>query len=242
MANKDGVILYISQFEAVEELSDEELGKLYRALFNDRLRSIGKQPKKEVELDGMTKIAYNFLANQLAIDAMKYEEISRKRSEAGKKGGAPKGNSNASKSDKTSKTSKNKQNKPNENENENENEKKNDNERQAALLDSSSSFFGHLGNVRLTESQHTDICETFDDPNGLIDKVSLWLAGAKNDVPDHYALCLKFAANSNWTKKRKIKPPPPEREIAPEDMPTDEERAEMVANINRKIGFKVIGE
>lgn len=111
MADKDdSIIFYISQFRQVEDLTDEELGQLYRALFNKLLKERGEEPLKESELKGAALMAYRFLANQMSIDKKKYDEIRRKRSKAGKMGGAPEGNTNAKK---TSKTSKNKQNKRN---------------------------------------------------------------------------------------------------------------------------------
>jgi hypothetical protein len=55
--------------------------------------------------DAMLKFAFSMFRGQLDRDAEKYEEVCQKRSENGKKGGAPKGNQNAAK-----KTTKNKRN------------------------------------------------------------------------------------------------------------------------------------
>ena len=119
---KNGLIFYISHYEAIKDsLSDEQLGRLFRLIFE-------KQLGNEVVLDKDIEIAFNFINNQLLVDAEKYEEISRKRSDSGKKGGAPKGNKNASKTTQTSKTNKNKQNKLKDNDNNNDNDKDNDND------------------------------------------------------------------------------------------------------------------
>ena len=119
---KNGLIFYISHYEAIKNsLTDEQLGRLFRLIFE-------KQLGNEVVLDKDIEIAFNFINNQLLVDAEKYEEISKKRSDSGKKGGAPKGNKNASKTTKISKTSKNKQNKLKDNDNDNDKDNNNEND------------------------------------------------------------------------------------------------------------------
>ena len=119
---KNGLIFYISHYEAIKNsLTDEQLGRLFRLIFE-------KQLGNEVVLDKDIEIAFNFINNQLLVDAEKYEEISKKRSDSGKKGGAPKGNKNASKTTKISKTSKNKQNKLKDNDNDNDKDNNNVND------------------------------------------------------------------------------------------------------------------
>lgn len=88
--SKDSLIFYISQFKAIETLSNEQLGRLFRAIFE-------KQLGKEVVLDDDIKIAFNFINNQMVIDEDKYKKKCETNRENGKKGGAPKGNKNASK-------------------------------------------------------------------------------------------------------------------------------------------------
>lgn len=88
--SKDSLIFYISQFKAIETFSNEQLGRLFRAIFE-------KQLGKEVVLDDDIKIAFNFINNQMVIDEDKYKKKCETNRENGKKGGAPKGNKNASK-------------------------------------------------------------------------------------------------------------------------------------------------
>lgn len=117
MSNKkDSIIFYLSHYKIVKKtLNNEQLGRLYSALFE-------KQLGNEVVLEEDITMAFDFINNQLLVDKKKYEETSLKRSIAGKKGGAPKGNKNASKNKQTSKTNNNKQNKLNDNEKEKEND------------------------------------------------------------------------------------------------------------------------
>ena len=121
MKEKDSIIFYFSHYNIIKKLNNEQLGRLFRALFE-------KQLGNEVVLENDIEMAFDFIYNQLLIDNEKYIKIALKRSIAGQKGGAPKGNKNACKNKSTSKTNKNKQNKVNENDNENDNYNLNDND------------------------------------------------------------------------------------------------------------------
>lgn len=112
---KDSIIFYFSHYNIIKKLNNEQLGRLFRALFE-------KQLGNEVVLENDIEMAFDFINNQLLVDNEKYNQIALKRSVAGQMGGAPKGNKNACKNNQTSKTTKNKQNKLNENDNENVND------------------------------------------------------------------------------------------------------------------------
>lgn len=127
MKEKDSIIFYFSHYNIIKKLNDEQLGRLFRALFE-------KQLGNEVVLENDIEMAFDFINNQLLVDNEKYNQIALKRSMAGQRGGAPKGNKNACKNNQTSKTSKNKQNKLNDNENDNENENDNVNDNDLFLL------------------------------------------------------------------------------------------------------------
>ena len=97
---KDSLIFYISQYDAVKELNDEQLGRLFRALFETQIQNNQKQHEnnsKKVVLGDDIKIAFNFINNQLVVDAKKYQEKVEKLTANAKKGGAKKGNKNARK-------------------------------------------------------------------------------------------------------------------------------------------------
>lgn len=127
MKEKDSIIFYFSHYNIIKKLNDEQLGRLFRALFE-------KQLGNEVVLENDIEMAFDFINNQLLVDNEKYNQIALKRSMAGQRGGAPKGNKNACKNNQTNKTSKNKQNKLNDNENDNENENDNVNDNDLFLL------------------------------------------------------------------------------------------------------------
>ena len=97
---KKSFIIRLENREQFEMLTDEQAGKLLKAMC--RYSATGELPDFT---DAILKFAFSMFRGQLDRDAEKYEEMCRKNSENGKKGGAPKGNQNAAK-----KTTKNKQN------------------------------------------------------------------------------------------------------------------------------------
>jgi hypothetical protein len=84
----DGVIFYKSHFDNIKDLSDSELGQIFRACMTGETGAMSMH----------VKMAYTFLSSQIKRDSDKYVEIIEKRRAAGRMGGAPKGNKNAQKS------------------------------------------------------------------------------------------------------------------------------------------------
>ena len=120
--NKDSLIFYLSQYEAIKTLNNEQLGRLFRALFEKQLQNNSKTTEKEVVLEDDIKIAFNFINNQLVIDKNKYTKKCETNRNNGKKGGAPLGNKNALKQPKQPKQPNGLKNNPNDNENDNDND------------------------------------------------------------------------------------------------------------------------
>lgn len=88
MEDKKSFILYLSQYLAIkDDLTDEQLGRLMRAIFESQLGN-------EVEIDTDIKIAFNFINNQIAVDDEKWEGTKQKRSQAGQKGAEKRWQSN----------------------------------------------------------------------------------------------------------------------------------------------------
>ena len=80
MNNKKSFILYCDYAKHISYLSDEDAGRLFKALFE--FIEEGTQP----ELPPAAQMAFSFISDQLLRDLEKWESISRKRSEAGKRG------------------------------------------------------------------------------------------------------------------------------------------------------------
>ena len=109
MANKkDSVIFYQGQVDICKKhFSAEQFGRLMYALFEV---DNGNEP----EVDDDILMAFEFMSLQKRLDREKYEERCRKNRENAKKGGAPKGNQNATKVDKNQpKTTENNRKQPN---------------------------------------------------------------------------------------------------------------------------------
>ena len=113
---KDSIIFYLSHYEVVKQMDNEQLGKLYRALFE---LALGNEPK----IDDDIKIPFGFIKNQMVLDIEKYNEKRLKNKENGKLGGRPKKNA-TEKNEKPKKANGFFEN-PNDNENDNENENDN---------------------------------------------------------------------------------------------------------------------
>lgn len=81
MADKKSFVMYADYEENFELLSDEELGRLIRAIFgyvNDGLIP---------ELAPSAQMAFSFIRKNLDRDKAKYEETCRRRAEAGRRSG-----------------------------------------------------------------------------------------------------------------------------------------------------------
>lgn len=90
MANT-GVILYSEQETILELLSNEQRGILLTALF-----SLAKGETPQIE-DKVVAMAFKIFQMRQDWNNIHYDDVRKARSEAGKRGGAPKGNKNASK-------------------------------------------------------------------------------------------------------------------------------------------------
>lgn len=87
----DSFILYTSYYDIVKDLTDEQLGQLTRAIFTYA------QDGTEIELQPVVRMAFSFIRSDMEHNNGKYQARLKARSDAGKKGGAPKGNNNARK-------------------------------------------------------------------------------------------------------------------------------------------------
>jgi len=76
--SKNSFILYHQHYESIKYLNDEQLGRLFRAIFEYQINGVITQ-------DQDILIAFMFIKNQLDIDSNKWEDIKQKRSEAGKR-------------------------------------------------------------------------------------------------------------------------------------------------------------
>lgn len=81
--SKNNFILYKDYKPHVDMLSDEQAGKLFKAIFEY------VDGRTENDLDPLTKMAFSFIKSNLERDLIKYKNIVERNRANGKKGGRP---------------------------------------------------------------------------------------------------------------------------------------------------------
>ncbi len=81
--DKESFILYTEQKEVIDNLTDEDAGKLFKGIFE---YAVGNEP----EFNNLLKLVFIPIRQQLERNAKKYSEIKEKRRIAGAKGGKQK--------------------------------------------------------------------------------------------------------------------------------------------------------
>ena len=79
---KKSFILYENYWKQIQLLDFEQCGRLFKAIF---AHECGKELPK---LDAITQMLYSVISDQLDREREKYEAVSKKRAEAGRKGAA----------------------------------------------------------------------------------------------------------------------------------------------------------
>ena len=94
---KKSFVMYADYQKHIARLPDEDAGQLIKAI----LAYVNNGD--EVLLSPAADMAFSFMKDRIDRDCEKWEKTCKKRSEAGKRGGAPKGNQNASNKQKQAK-------------------------------------------------------------------------------------------------------------------------------------------
>ena len=84
MAQREFFPCYHSYFKKCEKLTDQELGRLFRALMKYSITG------ERQELAGRESIAFDFIADDIDRAKINYEAQCRQNAENGRKGGRPK--------------------------------------------------------------------------------------------------------------------------------------------------------
>lgn len=79
---KDSFIIYKSFYEPIRSLSDRQLGRLFRALFDYQINA-------STNVDNDIQMAFAFFKNQMDIDNSKYQKVVERNRQNGLKGGRP---------------------------------------------------------------------------------------------------------------------------------------------------------
>ena len=114
---KESFLIYKSFYPAIEDLTNEQLGKLFRAIFEYQITETDCT-------DPDIMMAFKFFKNQFRLDAAKYEKVVNRNRANGLNGGRPKTEDNPNNPLGFSKPKKA----------DNDNEKDNDNDKEKELL------------------------------------------------------------------------------------------------------------
>ena len=102
MKKPQAVNFFIDSLKELDLLTDEQTGKLLKALL--RYAENGEEP--DFSDDKAIMLMFSMMSRRIDRDFERYSKVCEKRSEVGKKGGAPKGNANAARNPKQAKTTK----------------------------------------------------------------------------------------------------------------------------------------
>lgn len=191
---RESFILYTSFYEPLKYLNDTQMGKLFRAIFEYQI-------KGNTNVDNDIRIAFEFIKNQLDIDANKWKDEKQKRSDAGKKGMAKRWNKN-----KSVITNNNKNNSvinsiTNITDNVNENVNVNDNENDIYTLSevktsssdtakASKHKYGEFKNVLLKDEELQALKDNYSNWEELIKFLDEYIEAKGYKAKSHY-LCIK---------------------------------------------------
>lgn len=93
---KESFVLYTEYAKHIGLLSMKQRGALFTAIMSYQMG------ESLPDMDGATAMAFSFIQKKMDEDNAKYEELTKKRSDAGKKGGRPKAEESKGKQDETS--------------------------------------------------------------------------------------------------------------------------------------------
>lgn len=103
-AEKKSFLLYTDRWKEIKMLTNEQCGILFKAIF----AYVNTGEPLETD-DQALQLFFSFLVSQIDESTRKWIATRKARSEAGKRGGAPKGNKNADKQKQTKQTKQTKQ-------------------------------------------------------------------------------------------------------------------------------------
>ena len=188
MAKKDSFVLYTEQKAVINKLSDEQAGKLIKAIYE--YVETGEMP----ELDTVLDLVITPFKTILDKDKAKYEEVSKARAEAGSKGGKQSKQNETSKSKKKQKKQlQTKDSNCNDNDNEYDNDFKKENIKKK---------YGENGNVKFTDEEYEKVKTYF--PNDYEKRIQ----NLDDYIQSKGAKYKDFVATlKNWARKEGYKPP-----------------------------------
>ena len=220
MNNKNSFVAYTDWSDYFEDLTDEELGQLTKALF--LYASEGEEPS----FTGAQRVIFRMMKNCLDRDAEKWQETCRKRSESGTKGGRPpkakKANGffafseKAKKADTVTDTVTDTESDTvtvTDTVTESESETETETERLAASPLPLPGKYGSYENILLTEEEYTHLCGEFskETADRAIEEMSEYCASSGKDYKSYPAALRRWIRKSGSYPSSKPSPAPKEK-------------------------------
>lgn len=189
-------VLYTDSRNLIELLTDEQSGKLLKAIFS--YVEEGEAP----DLDDVSTVVFTAIRNYLDRDQAKYQEVCQKRAEYGRKGGEAK----ASKSyQKLAKASKSYQTIASVADSDSDNDTDNDSESDSDINIKPSKPVKHkhgtYNNVLLTDQELEKLKEKYPDWESKINTLSEGIELKGYKYKSHYLAVMKWASNDKSEKK-----------------------------------------
>ncbi len=194
MSDKKSFVLYNDYQKHVDRLSDDDAGRLFKALF--RYSISGEEP----ELSASADIAFSFISAQIDRDSKKWENTRQKRSDAAKKRWADDskcipGNAN---------DAVNVNGTVNVNVNDTVNVSGNviNKGQQAAAPTTTASIYGVFKNVTLSDQDMRALMDRFgaDNVQTYIDRISRYQQEKGKTYSNHYAKLIEWMQKDGVTK------------------------------------------
>lgn len=187
MNDNYGLIVHPEDFDEItERMTDAEAGFLFKSMVKTF-----KGESITLPDDRYLSLAVSKLCGRVKREC----EISEKRSNSGKKGGAPVGNKNADKQKTSKKQAKDKQNSS-----KNKLQIPNTNIPNTNIKKT----YGECANVYLTEEEYSKIVN--EGLTGLIEELSLYIASKGDKYKSHYAVIKQWAMRRKREQAEKEKP------------------------------------
>ena len=224
---KNTILLFSNMKEPIDELDDEDAGKLFKAI-------LAYQNGDEVKLQGLLKVVFLQIKQQIDYNNERYAETSKKRSEARKAWllkQQTSTNDNKTQQNPTNENNTHLYDNDNDNENgnenvienviENENVNDNGNESESENVCSSNintinsptaRAYGRFSNIILEKHQYDDLKKEFPEADEAIEKMSAYLANEKKTYKNYYARLRLWILQD----RKDGKSPEPKKKLNPE--------------------------
>lgn len=195
---KNSFLLYIDKREIVETLTDEQAGKVFKAIYKY------VDTKEESQLDPVSKIVFMVFRQMLDANEEKYMNIVERNRKNGLRGGRPKKTENQ-KNPKNPVGYLENPNKPKKADTETDTDTENDNDNEINKKKETKKKFGNYQQVKLTNKELQSLKSDYGDDltNQLITYLDEYIEMKGYKAKSHYLCIKKWVVNAVEEQKQK---------------------------------------